>query len=1347
MILNNLHVLCSTVDLNNRGLKEAQSLTNFSLLMHQRESWRSFLFRGVQSAFEEFQYMTFKHDNSLIRVIFQPKFIYFRTIRLKELRGLETFGYNLFIPVILSDYDIMLNQSKKEIASFKWLNLGILPSLTSNTSFLIEGVSRAISTQVKKSPGLIFGINFSIKTSFIFPLGLPYVQLLAPRGSWFTITYNSEDLIVIEVRGIPLKIPFFLFLLCFGWPLETIFDFLDSDFSRILGVSFTAEFNSFINKYSKFFTTFVARAKLLAYFSGSRYFKKTIKSRFEAELVTNGFFHSNFWNSETRYCGETTRLHLFQKIESPIPLDCMLLEDVDFLYLFKSFITRIVYKHFKDEGADHLKNKRLRTCGDFIYLQTRQGLFDFESSINKILYSLHLQAQEDELYGLSFFEDEDVLYGFPFFDDEEKYEEKVVNVPKAKTTAPKPHTKKNKLHTIFFCILNKKKLNFLKKEKGFNLADKFNIKIGFLFDDSSFSSQVEEKLFEIELFYKEKLSILRKILTKSWKSFFLSGTLSQFAENLNPLSFITHIRRLTSLGPGGLEKAQASVEVRSIDSSYYGRICPIETPEGFNAGLVHSFSLFTRRELNGELSLPYKLVYKGLLQSHELRPLFLHFHEEYKFSILSGDIISGKWNGFPIQLLSVRNDFRIEKENLPQVCFQSFSPYHMISLVTGLIPFLEHNDANRTLMGSNMQRQTVPVLGAEKAFVRTGFDTKLFADTQSLMQSPATGLVFNKNSHQISIYDLKKNAAKSVSFCSIKKTNQDTFIIESPLQKKLLWLERGDFCSDTSIAKFGKLALGPNLLVAYLPWYGYNYEDAIVLSNRCVFQKTLTSLHVEEIICSLELAYREVKKVKEFFYEVPVNFETLIGFIRPSYYQLKKYTRAHSLNTKLINVKQPSFWKAHIAPIDISIKTGDCLFSKCRIRLSLTRDLKLQYKDLFILLKDTFPTFDDFENFANIFGFNLLMQQHKINKYSSIDLSNVFSHSNLVQKSALFKKHRHKAIIEYYHIEDTSVLADYEHEGFVISKEIKKKPIIITSTTPFKLEEDLIEYPENEDEGKKYYYNSIFTQNVTIQIIKQRNIQLGDKCAGRHGNKGIVSKICHSTEMPYLPDGTRIDVVLNPLGIPSRMNVGQIFECLLGLAGFYLKESYIVNLFDEQFGVEASRSFVLSKVYQASVRTGKSWLFIPNHPGKTRVFDGTTGRLFQQPVTVGWSSILKLIHMVDDKVHARSTAGYSLLTEQPTRGRSFLGGQRVGEMELWALQGHGSAWVLQELYTLKSDSVDIRKYFKNYSQLPYVTWNINENYYYSLKEIEAFIASNFDQPFTLEVFLQDLKALCLSVEI
>ena len=661
-----------------------------------------------------------------------------------------------------------------------------------------------------------------------------------------------------------------------------------------------------------------------------------------------------------------------------------------------------------------------------------------------------------------------------------------------------------------------------------------------------------------------------KPIISMMREFFGSSQLSQFLNQTNPLAALTHRRRISGLGPGGFSRDHVSFAVRDIHPSHYGRICPIETPEGQNAGLISSLSVYARVNSFGFIETPFFKVKNGIVLQNK-PAIYLTADEEDKLKIAPADTAIDKNGKIKQELITVRcnQDFIIVFAKDVQLI--SVSPIQIISSATALIPFLEHNDANRVLMGSNMQRQAVPLLYPAKVIIGTGLENQLASDAGMVVISYHAGQIISVSNNYIQV---KNRTGKITLYTLLKyvRSNQDTCINQRPIVWKGEYIESGQIIADGPGTESGEIALGQNILVAYMPWEGYNYEDALLINERLVYADLFTSIHIEK-------------------YDIDVR-ETIDG--------IEKLTKdiPNVDNQAIKNLDENG-----IIHRGTFVRSGDILVGKVTPQ--------------------------------------------------EVDET---AHQRLLH--AIFETEIPFGI-------DSSLRVPNRSYGRVIDIRIFSR-----------------------DNGDDLQVSTNFTIRVFLAQI--RKIQVGDKMAGRHGNKGIISRILGREDMPYLPNGKPIDLILNPLGVPSRMNVGQLFEGLFGFAGDLLDTRYKIMPFDEMYGIEASRILINNNLKKAKNTSKNSWIYDNYSPGKIYLKDGRTGQAFDNPITICKSYILKLIHLVDDKIHARSVGPYSLITQQPLGGRSKQGGQRFGEMEVWALEAFGAAYTLQEILTYKSDDINGR---------------------------------------------------------
>ena len=772
-----------------------------------------------------------------------------------------------------------------------------------------------------------------------------------------------------------------------------------------------------------------------------------------------------------------------------------------------------------------------------------------------------------------------------------------------------------------------------------------------------------------------------KTVSSVINSFFGTNALSQFMDQTNPLAEITHKRRMSALGPGGLSRERAGFEVRDVHYTHYGRLCPIETPEGPNIGLISSLCIYAKINHLGFIETPYRKVENAKVDLSPAGLVYLSAEEEEDKIIAQGNAPLNEKGGFIRKKVKARRDADYPVVEPGEVELMDVSPQQIASIAASLIPFLEHDDANRALMGSNMMRQAVPLLRSEAPIVGTGIEKQLAEDSRTQLVAEGDGVVEYVDAATIKILYDRTEEEEFVSFDSalkeyripkFKRTNQNMTIDLRPICEKGQRVKKGDILTEGYSTEKGELALGKNLLVAYMPWKGYNYEDAIVLNERVVREDILTSVHVEEFI----LEVRETKRgMEELTSDIPNVSEDATkdlddtGIIRigatvePGDILIGKITpKGESDPSPEEKLLRAIFGDKAGDVKDASLKAspslkGVVIDKKLFSRAIKTRSSKLADKALMPKIDEEFD--ERAGEFKKILVDKLLALTEGLVSQGVKDYVGV----EVVAKGAKFTKKELQAL-DYTSVQLSGWTND-EHKNELISQ------LIINYIRKYK---EL----DAEIKRKKFAITigdelpSGIMQMAKVYIAKKRKIGVGDKMAGRHGNKGIVSRVVRQEDMPFLEDGTPVDIVLNPLGVPSRMNIGQIFETVLGHAGKKLGVKFATPIFDG------------ASLDDLSEWTDKAGL--PRY-GKTYLYDGGTGERFDQPATVGVTYMLKLGHMVEDKMHARSIGPYSLITQQPLGGKAQFGGQRFGEMEVWAIEAFGAAHILQEILTIKSDDV------------------------------------------------------------
>ena len=885
-------------------------------------------------------------------------------------------------------------------------------------------------------------------------------------------------------------------------------------------------------------------------------------------------------------------------------------------------------------------------------------------------------------------------------------------------------------------------------------------------------------LVRMERAIKEKMSVYQEMSTAmphdlvnakpvmaAIREFFGSSQLSQFMDQTNPLSEITHKRRLSALGPGGLSRERAGFEVRDVHTTHYGRICPIETPEGPNIGLISSLSCFARINEYGFIESPYRRVQKGVVvdevrilnpgdtqlkvgqilsraeadrinrdlsskrqpAEHEAHCEYLSAWEEDKYVIAQANVELDEDARIVPELVNARQAGNFQLVEREQVEFMDVSPKQLVSVAASLIPFLENDDANRALMGSNMQRQAVPLLRAEAPYVGTGMESVTARDSGAVVICRRAGVVDSVDSERIIVRvegnvhegQLSREVGADIyQLTKFKRSNQNTCISQKPIVKRGQRVRKGDVLADGPCTDSGELALGRNVLVAFMPWRGYNFEDAVVVSEKLVKEDYYTSIHIEEF----EIEARDTKLgPEEITRDIPNIAESFLRNLDDS----------------------------GVIRIGATVKPGDILVGKVTPKgeTQLTPEEKLlraifgekagDVKDASLYCP---PGIEGTVVGCKIFSRKGAELDERSKAILDAEIERL--DRNLEDEKRILNDERAKRLESL--LGDKQLLADLHDEktnkrllakGTPLRRDIIEKlkardlkRMKLKDKDP-RLNEQIDEIEEmtsrqiavlekiNEEKKAKLRKGDELPPGV-IKLVKtyiamKRKLSVGDKMAGRHGNKGVIAKIVPEEDMPHLPDGTPVEIVLNPLGVPSRMNVGQILETHLGWAAHALVRRYSTPVFDG-----AAERDIKKQLVEAGLPTS----------GKTPLYDGLTGQPFEQPVTVGYIYMLKLSHLVDDKIHARSIGPYSLITQQPLGGKAQFGGQRFGEMEVWALEAYGAAYILQELLTAKSDDVYGRA-----------------KIYEAIVKGEA--AAEPGVPESFNVLIRELQSLCLDVEL
>jgi DNA-directed RNA polymerase subunit beta len=854
------------------------------------------------------------------------------------------------------------------------------------------------------------------------------------------------------------------------------------------------------------------------------------------------------------------------------------------------------------------------------------------------------------------------------------------------------------------------------------------------------------------------------------KEFFGSSQLSQFMDQTNPLSEVTHKRRVSALGPGGLTRERAGFEVRDVHPTHYGRICPIETPEGPNIGLIASLSTFARINEFGFIETPYRVVTDSVVTKEIV---YLSAMDEERHVIAQANAAVDGDGRFTREVVIARKGGEFAMVRASEVTLMDVSPNQLVSVAASLIPFLEHDDANRALMGSNMQRQAVPLLRTEPPLVGTGMEAVVAQDSGAAVVARRGGLVESVDARRIVIRpdepdEAGKYGADIYNLVKFRRSNQNTCVSQKPIVTLAQRIASGEVIADGPATSEGELSLGRNVLVAFMPWGGYNFEDSILVSEKVVKEDVFTSIHIEEFEC----VARETKLGKE---EITADIPNI------SEESLKDLDESGIIRIG-----------ARVKPMDILVgkvtpKGETQLSPEEKLLRAIFGDKAGDVKDSSLRVP---PGIDGIVIDAKVFTRKGGEKDERAQALEEKELDRILRDQDDEIRIILETSYGKMSALLLGKTSATRLTGEDRTE-VILAKRKKLAPEVLDAIPRERWPEIAVEEDASVKERLEEIHQvmqdqvslvkAVFEEKISrirkgdelppgvlkmvkVYIAMKRKLSVGDKMAGRHGNKGVISRVLPDEDMPYLADGTPVDVVLNPLGVPSRMNVGQIMEAHLGWAARGLGEqvrrlvegafspksvrewlkkiydserfsAYLEGMSDDQIrklGNDLSQGiFMASPVFSGSTEQEiKRYLQFAGLPesGQTTLFDGRTGQPFQQAVTIGSMYMLKLHHLVDDKIHARSTGPYSLVTQQPLGGKAQFGGQRLGEMEVWALEAYGAAFTLQEFLTVKSDDVPGRA-----------------------RMYEAIVKGNFSLepglPESFNVLIKELQALGLDVEL
>ncbi|MGG5210816.1 DNA-directed RNA polymerase subunit beta [Chryseobacterium sp. MIQD13] len=1105
--------------------------------------------------------------------------------------------------------------------------LGPVPYMTPSGSFIINGAERVIVTQLHRSPGVFFGQTYHANGTKLY-----YSRIIPFKGSWmeFTTDINSVMYAYIDRKK---KLPLTTLLRAIGYES-------DKDILQIFDLAEEVK---------------VSKAAL-----------KKVEGRTLAARVLNTWFE-DFVDEDT---GEVVSIE-----RNEIILDRETILEKEHLDLILDAGVKSILIHKENSNEFSIIQNTLqkdptnseKEAVEYIYRQLRNADPPDEETARGIIEKLFFSEQRYSLGEVGRY----------------RLNKKLgLNIP----TTTEVLTKEDIIAIVRHLIelVNSKAevddidhlSNRRIKTVGEQLAGQFGVGL------SRIARTIKERMNvrDNEIFTPLDL-VNAKTLTSVINSFFGTNQLSQFMDQTNPLSEITHKRRLSALGPGGLSRERAGFEVRDVHHTHYGRICPIETPEGPNIGLISSLGIYAKINTLGFIETPYRKVENSKIDL-SADPIYLNAEDEEDKVIAQANVELNDNGEFLTDRIIARLDGDYPVVEPSQVNLIDVAPNQISGISASLIPFLEHDDANRALMGSNMMRQAVPLLKPQAPIVGTGLEQQVAKDSRILINAEGTGIVEYVDADKITIkYERSddedlvqfESATKTYNLTKFRKTNQSTTITLRPNVRVGETVQKGQVLCDGYATENGELALGRNLVVAFMPWKGYNFEDAIVINEKVVREDWFTSIHVDEY--SLEV--RDTKLgMEELTADIPNVSEEATkdldenGMIRigaevkPGDIMIGKITpKGESDPTPEEKLLRAIFGDKAGDVKDASLKADSSLRGVVINKKLFSRNIKDKKKRTEEKLKleeieNTYKAkFDELRN-TLIEKLNTLVGG-KTSQGVTNDLD-----EEIIGKGVKFTHKLLTSVEDYVNVSGADWTVDNDKNELV-------KQLIHN----YKIKFNDIQGVKNREKFAISIGDELpagIMKLAKVYIAKKRKLNVGDKMAGRHGNKGIVSRIVREEDMPFLEDGTPVDIVLNPLGVPSRMNIGQIYETVLGWAGQKLGMKFATPIFD---------GASLDQITEYTEKAG-----LPKF-GNTHLYDGGTGERFTQPATVGIIYMLKLGHMVDDKMHARSIGPYSLITQQPLGGKAQFGGQRFGEMEVWALEAFGASNILREILTVKSDDV------------------------------------------------------------
>jgi len=1225
-----------------------------------------------------------------------------------------TYSTSLKAILRLVIYEIDQENNTKQILSAKEQEvfIGELPLMTPSGTFVVNGVERVVVNQMHRSPGVFFDHDKG-KTHSSGKL-LFNCRIIPGRGSWLDFEFDPKDIIFFRVDR-KKKLPITTILFALGFTKEKIIN----TFYETSDYSYDSVQKMWISNFNE------------------ESYKRPIKLPYDLIDAKN--------NKKILSKGEKLNFIIAKKLKEK-GLSKILVSNSEIIGKYISHdikakndeiiisaghdVTEENLEKIISEGVKNLKfvNIDLINKGPYI-LETLK--IDKNNNKSDALNDIYKVLRPGEAPTIEIAEE---VFNNLYF-NKERYDLSEVGRVKLNSKLELKTSEKNlTLNTDDLVAIIKFMLD-LRDGKGEvddidHLSNRRLRSVGELVEN-----QFRIGLLRMERTVKEKMSTFLEIesampqdlinakpITTSLKDFFATSQLSQFMDQTNPLSEITHKRRVSALGPGGLTRERAGFEVRDVHPTHYGRICPIETPEGPNIGLINSLATYSRVNKFGYIESPYKKVVNGKV-TKEIK--YLSAIEEEKFTIAQANSTIKKDGSFEEELVSCRKNLNFELSAKENIDFIDVSPKQLVSVAAALIPFLENDDANRALMGSNMMRQAVPLLKPESPLVGTGIESDVALDSGVTIVAKRSGVVDKIDGKRIvvkatEVKDLSQSAVDIYNLSKFKRSNQNTCINQRPLVKIGDNIKKGDIIADGPATKLGELALGKNVTVAFMPWQGYNFEDSILISERCVTDDVFTSIHIEEY----EAMARDTKLgAEEITRDIPnVSEESLRNLdesgivyvgaeVKPSDILVGKVTpKSETSSSPEEKLLRSIFGEKATDVRDSSLKLpSGSAGVVIDVRVFNRHGIEKDERSIAIERSEIESVQEDKKVEEEILNRNIksrstdLLKGKVINKaYKELKEGITLNQNDL---DTLSLKDLWKISFSDEKINNNIQLLKRQYED--ANEDIR-----------LRFEDKVLKIQQGDD------LLPTVMKVVKVFVAVKRRLMPGDKMAGRHGNKGVVSKIVPVSDMPYQANGKPVDIVLNPLGVPSRMNVGQILETHLGWSCFELGEqiktyqknfeneySKIQNKLREIYGNEYFDK-VISKLTKKEIfelienissgvpistpvfdgaSTGDitKMLELANLPnsGQTNLWDGRTGEKFDRPVTVGIIYMLKLNHLVEDKIHARSTGPYSLVTQQPLGGKAQLGGQRFGEMEVWALEAYGASYTLQEILTVKSDDV------------------------------------------------------------